>query len=50
MLLTKASNGLELSKMLLCKRIGLPLDTEIVLADETLSSIPVPGLIPEKPL
>ena len=50
MLLTKASNGLDLSKMLLCKRIGLPLDTEIVLADESLSSIPIPGLTPEKSL
>lgn len=42
MLLTKADNGLSLSKMLLCKRIGLPLDTEIVLADETVDVIPEP--------
>ena len=42
MLLTKAENGLSLSKMLLCKRIGLPLDTEIVLADETVDVIPEP--------
>ena len=42
MLLTKAENGLSLSKMLLCKRIGLPLDTEIVLADEAVDVIPEP--------
>ena len=42
MLLTKADNGLSLSKMLLCKRIGLPLDTEIVLADEAVDVIPEP--------
>ena len=41
MLKTKSENGLTLSKMLLCKRIGLPLDTEIVLADEQLDRIPV---------
>ena len=48
MTLTKATNGLTLAKMLLCKQIGLPLDTEIVLADEDLESIPVPQLVPEK--
>ena len=42
MMLTKAINGLKLSKMLLCKEIGLPLDSEIVLADETLDAIPTP--------
>ena len=42
MLLTKADNGLTLSKMLLCKRIGLPLDSEIILADETIEVIPEP--------
>ncbi len=42
MLLTKANNGLTLSKMLLCQRIGLPLDTQITLADETLEIIPEP--------
>ena len=48
MTLTKATNGLTLAKMLLCKQIGLPLDTEIVLADENLESVPVPQLVPEK--
>ena len=43
MLLTKADNGLTLSKMLLCKRIGLPLDSEIILADENLDVIPEPA-------
>ena len=42
MMLTKASNGLILSKMLLCKRIGLPLESEITLADENLEVIPEP--------
>lgn len=46
MLLTKADNGLTLSKMLLCKRIGLPLDSEIILADEAIEMIPEPQ-IPE---
>lgn len=41
LLLTKAGNGLKLSKMLLCKKIGLPLDSDIVLADEELDEIPV---------
>ena len=50
MLYTKSSNGLELAKMLLCKRIGLPLDTEIVLADEDLEVIPIPGGTEEKSL
>ena len=42
MLLTKATNGLILAKMLLCQRIGLPLETEIILADEELEVIPEP--------
>ena len=44
MLKTKSDNGLTLAKMLLCKQIGLDLSTEIVLADETLSDIPVPQM------
>ncbi len=40
MLLTKAENGLALSKMLMCKQIGLPLDTDIRLADEGDDAIP----------
>ena len=44
MLKTKSDNGLTLAKMLLCKQIGLDLNTEIVLADETLSDIPVPQM------
>ena len=42
MLLTKASNGLILAKMLLCQRIGLPLESEITLVDEDLEVIPEP--------
>ena len=42
MLRTKATNGLTLSKMLLCQRIGLPLESEIVLADEDLDIVPLP--------
>lgn len=44
MLLTKAGNGLALSKMLLCKVVGLPLDSDIVLADESASEIPLPRI------
>ena len=43
MLLTKSRNGLTLAKMLLCKRIGLPLESQIVLADESDELIPVPS-------
>jgi outer membrane protein TolC len=50
MMLTKASNGLVLAKMLLCQRIGLPLDTEIILADESLDAIPAPSLPARKSL
>ena len=42
MMLTKSRNGLTLAKMLLCKRIGLPLESEITLADEGTEFIPVP--------
>jgi outer membrane protein TolC len=50
MMLTKAENGLTLAKMLLCKRIGLPLDSEIMLADENLEMIPEPQSLEEKSL
>lgn len=46
MLYTKATNGLALAKMLLCKECGLPLDSKITLADETLDAIPVPQMSP----
>ena len=42
MLYTKSVNGLKLAKMLLCKQIGLDLNTEITLADEGGESIPEP--------
>lgn len=44
-LLIRSVNGLALSKMLLCKQIGLPLDSDIILADETLDVIPMPSLL-----
>lgn len=50
LMLTKARNGLVLSKMLLCKQIGLPLDSDITLADEKLEAIPIPEEEPEKTL
>ena len=46
MLLTKATNGLVLAKMLLCKECGLPLDSKITLADENLDAIPVQEMSP----
>ncbi len=42
MLKTKAINGLALSKMLLCKQIGIDLNSEIILFDEAANDIPVP--------
>lgn len=42
MMKTKATNGLVLAKMLLCRQIGLPLDSEITLADEGLETVNVP--------
>ena len=50
MLRTKSENGLTLAKMLLCKRIGLPLDSRIVLADEQLDKVPVAQIGPVKPM
>jgi len=40
MLLTKTQNGLALSKMLLCRQIGLPLDSEVKLLDEEVEIVP----------
>ncbi|MBR4525144.1 MAG: TolC family protein [Bacteroidales bacterium] len=48
MMLAKATNGLVLAKMLLCKRVGLPLDSTVTLADESLDIVPVPTLQVEK--
>ena len=41
--LIRVQNGVALSKMLLCQSCGLPLDTEIVLADENLEDVAVPA-------
>ena len=48
MLLTKATNGMTLAKMLLCKQVGLPLDSDIRLADEGRAYIPAPEAQPVK--
>ena len=50
MLRTKATNGLTLAKMLLCQRIGLPLDSDIELADEHLDMVPLPECPRDKSL
>ncbi len=50
MLKSKATNGLVLAKMLLCKEIGLDLNTEIMLADEGAETVPVPDMLEEKDL
>jgi outer membrane protein TolC len=50
MLLTKADNGLILSKMLLCKLIGLPLDSQITLADENSEVVAMPQFTAKKDL
>lgn len=44
MMLLKATNGLTLAKMLLCQRIGLPVDCDITLLDEVLEAVPEPAL------
>ncbi|MBQ9356735.1 MAG: TolC family protein [Prevotella sp.] len=41
MAVQKVSDGLTLSRMLLCQRIGLPLDTPILLADEDAENLAV---------
>ena len=48
MTLTKACNGLVLAKMLLCKQIGLPLDSPVTLVDEGLDVVPLPEDEPDK--
>ena len=50
MLLTKASNGLVLSKMLLCQLCGMEIGSDIELADEGLGAVPVPGPAADKSL
>ncbi len=50
LLLSKSTNGLALAKMLLCKQIGLPLDSDILLADEGNDEIPLPELAESKPM
>ena len=48
MLLTKAENGLSLSKMLLCQLCGMDMDSEITLEDEQAERIPEPEKGQEK--
>ncbi|MBP5642901.1 MAG: TolC family protein [Bacteroidales bacterium] len=40
--LIRVQNGVALSKMLLCQSCGLPLDTQLTLADEDLDDVTVP--------
>lgn len=42
MTLTKVENGLSLSKMVLCQLCGIPLNTPITLADESMENITLP--------
>ena len=42
MTLTKVENGLSLSKIVLCQLCGIPLDTPITLADESMENITLP--------
>ena len=48
MALTRAANGLVLARMLLCKQIGLPLDSPVTLVDEGLEAVPLPEEEQEK--
>ena len=45
--LTKVENGLSLSKMVLCQLCGLPLDTDIKLADEEMENLSLPNTYTE---
>ena len=47
MTVQKVNDGLVLSKMLLCKEIGLPIDTEITLADEDAQELAVVAMQPQ---
>lgn len=42
MLQTRSTDGLRLARMLLCQQIGLPLESDIVLADEQAEMLTVP--------
>lgn len=45
--LMKVENGLSLSKMVLCQICGLPLDSDISLADEDMENLTLPNLYTE---
>ena len=45
---TRSDNGLKLAKMLLCKQIGLPIESQIILQDEGTEEIEVPTLAAPK--
>ena len=47
MVLTKVSDGLVLSKMLLCQLCGLPVGEQITLADENVDNIAVVEVVPQ---
>ncbi|MCR4583898.1 MAG: TolC family protein [Prevotella sp.] len=47
MTLTRVNDGLVLSKMLLCQTIGLPLDEQILLAEEEAESLAVEEVTPQ---
>lgn len=47
MTLTQVDNGLSLSKMLLCQLCGLPLDTDLRLADEDMENLTLPAVYTE---
>ena len=45
--LIRVQNGVALSKMLLCQSCGLPLDSDIILEDESLEDVIIPAYNPE---
>ena len=45
--LVRVQNGVALSKMLLCQSCGLPLDANIILADEDLEDVVIPAYNPQ---
>lgn len=47
MTLTQVDNGLSLSKMLLCQLCGLPLNTDLQLADQNMENLALPATYTE---
>lgn len=47
MALQRVDDGLVLSRMLLCQMVGLPLNEQVTLADESTDEIAAPAIVPQ---